>query len=191
MTTTRRLPRARRRLRSLAAMAAFLCAVATLAGCSKQESWFHPRTPTTFVQSSDGCPSSIGSARDVRNTEGSNQYLVPVGAHPIDGLICIYGGPLRPSARVRQVVLDQAAAVRLSAALSRVTLQAPPSGAVNCPNDTGGFAIISLSFTGSRDVNVWWTMTGCQSLDNGSIGATQIANKSFVQFSNAIVGLTN
>jgi hypothetical protein len=127
----------------------------------------------------------------VRNKGGSKQHLVPVGAHPISGLICVYGDPLQPSAPVRQVALNEAAASRLSAALSQVSLQAPPSSPVNCPNDTGGLAIISLAFAGSQDVDVWWTMTGCQSLDNGLIGATQIANKSFVRFSNAISGLVS
>jgi hypothetical protein len=54
----------------------------------------------------------------------------------------------------------------------------------------GNSAIISLASTGSQDVNIWWTMTGCQSLDNGIVGATQIANKSFDGFSNTIEGLT-
>ena len=189
MTTTRLWTGARPLLRSLAAAAVCLCAVATLAGCSDQGSWFHPRTPTTFVRTSVGCPSSVGKARDVRNTGGSSQRLVALGAHPSIGLICVYGGPLQPSGPVRQVALNQAAASRLSAALSQVSLQAPPSSPVNCPNDTGGFAIISLAFAGSQDVNVWWTMTGCQSLDNGLVGATQIANKSFVRFSNTVGGL--
>jgi hypothetical protein len=160
-----------------------------LVACSAQGSWFHSRTPTTSVHASKGCPSSMGKARDVRNTEASNQHLVPIGAHPIKGLICIYGGPLQRSAPVRQIVLSQAAAVRLSAALSKVSFQAPPPGPVNCPAATGGFAIISLAFTGSPDVNIWWTMTGCQTLDNGTVGATQIANKSFDKFSNTIAGL--
>lgn len=131
----------------------------------------------------------MGKARDVPNTEGTNQHLVPIGAHPTMGLICIYGGPLKRSAPARQIVLNQAAALRLSAALSKVSLQAPPPGPVNCPEATGGFAIISLASTGSQDINIWWTMTGCQTLDNGTVGATQIANKSFDRFSNTIAGL--
>jgi hypothetical protein len=157
-----------------------------LVACSAQGSWFHPRTPTVSVQASKGCPSSMGKVRDVRNAKGSDQHLVPIDAHPINGLICIYGGPLQRSAPARQIVLSRAAAVRLSAVLSKVSLQAPPSGPVNCPAATGGFAIISLASTGSQDVNIWWTMTGCQTLDNGTVGATQIANKSFDRFSNTI-----
>jgi hypothetical protein len=131
----------------------------------------------------------MGKARDVGNTEGSNQHLVPIGADPIKGLICLYAGPLQPSAPARQIVLNQAEAARLSAALSQVSLQAPPSGPVHCPAATGSYAIISLASTRSQDVNIWWTMTGCQTLDNGTVGATQIANKSFDGFSNTIGGL--
>lgn len=167
-------------------MAVWVCVVVMLVSCSDQGSWFHPRTPTAFLHSSERCPSSVGKARDVRNPGGSNQRLVPIGGRPVKGWICIYGGPLQPSAGARQIVLNEAAAVRLSAALSKISLQAPPSGPVNCPADTGGFAIISLDSTGSPDVNIWWAMTGCQTLDNGIVGATQIANKSFVRFSDTI-----
>jgi hypothetical protein len=189
MTKTRTGFRTRRGLRLLATMGVWMSVVVTLVACSSQGVWFHPRTPTVYLDASTHCPSSVGKARDVRNPGASTQHLVPTGIRPTKGLICIYGGQLQPSTRVRQIVLNRAAAARLSAALSNVSLQAPPAGPVNCPNDTGGFAIISLASTASRDSNVWWVMTGCQTLDNGSVGATQVANNSFASFGSTITSL--
>ena len=186
MTTTRSNRRTKRSLRVFATASLWMCIVGILVACSAQGVWFHARTPTIFLHASARCPSSVGNARDVRNPGGSNQQLVPVGINPIRGLICIYSGALQSSARVRQIVLNRSAATRLSTAMSKVSLQAPPSGAVHCPDDTGGFAIIALASRGSPDINIWWAMTGCQALDNGIVGATQIANNSFAGFSNTV-----
>jgi hypothetical protein len=64
----------------------------------------------------------------------------------------------------------------------KVSLRSPPLGAVNCPNDTASFAIIALAFNGSRDEDLWWKTSGCQTLDNGTVGATETANDSFSYF---------
>ena len=92
---------------------------------------------------------------------------------------------------MRAIVLDSAAAQRLASAVSEVSLQAPPPGGVNCPMDNGKFALIALHFAGDKSSNLWWYMTGCQTLDNGAVGATQIANPSFDKFLDAIAPLTH
>jgi hypothetical protein len=52
----------------------------------------------------------------------------------------------------------------------------------NCPAATGAFAILAFSYPHHRDVDLWWNTTGCQSIDNGRIGASQIGSTSFGAF---------
>ncbi len=176
--------------RRLGGVAVLVCIALALTACSAQSSWFEPRTPTESIQASTPCPASVGKARDVRNPDAVSGRLLPDGEKASAGLICIYQGPLQPTQGVRQIVLDGDAAQRLASAVSQVSLQAPPAGGVNCPMDDGKFAIIALRFAGSTRSNLWWDMTGCQTLDNGTVGATQIANPSFEKFSDAIAALT-
>lgn len=150
------------------------------AGCSNQ-SWFHAGTPTLTVNAAQPCPVSAGKARDVSNTAASSSRLLSASAAATRGLICVYSGSLNP-APVHQIILNSTNASRLAAALRGVALKAPPNGLVNCPADTGGFTVIAFTFRGASDEDVWWDDSGCQTLDNGRVGTTQIANDSFGRF---------
>lgn len=161
------------------AIVAFL--VVGLGGCSTAGEWYQPRTPAVLVQASQPCPPTIGKARDVENVDPSDPKLVPSGENPDGGEVCIYGGPLRPSVAVRQIEFTAAQATRVAAALAKVDLSAP-YGTVNCPNDTGSFAIIALSYPGARTVDEFWSTTGCPTLDNGRLGAWQLGSDSFNTF---------
>ncbi|MCU1530428.1 MAG: hypothetical protein JWP75_4191 [Frondihabitans sp.] len=72
----------------------------------------------------------------------------------------------------------------MATALVKVDLTAP-SGTVNCPSDSGSFAIIALSYPGARSVDVFWATTGCQVLDNGRLGSWYVTNPSFWAFRTA------
>jgi hypothetical protein len=133
------------------------------------------------VNAARNCPVSAGKARDVKNTAASSSRLLSSSVPATKGLVCVYGGSLNP-AQVRQIILNSAKASRLAAVLRQVSMQGPPNGPVNCPADTGGFTVIAFTFTEAPDEDVRWDDSGCQTLDNGRVGTTQIANDSFGRF---------
>jgi len=105
--------------------------------------------------------------------------LVP--AHPKSGLICRYGPSTanpRPAQLERQSRLDQAQASVLVTAVRQLDL-APPAGITHCPADFGLVAVIGFVFPGRPDVGLWYDASGCQTLDNGRIGAFEAGNPSF------------
>jgi len=159
-----------------------ITAVVVLSGCSNPTFWFRPPTPAISVKAAPPCPSSVGKARDVSNPIASKSDLLALRTKPTKGLICVYGGALNPGGPVKQIVLNASQASRLAMAVRKVSLQSPPSGAVNCPDDTASFAIIALAFNGSPDEDLWWNTSGCQTLDNGTVGATETSNNSFFTF---------
>ena len=74
--------------------------------------------------------------------------------------------------------LDKAEAGELAEAIRMLDLTAP-SGAVACGMDLGMVAIIVLEYPNVGDVGLWYHADGCQSLDNGRIGAWEVGNPSF------------
>jgi hypothetical protein len=182
MSARREAVRARGWLRPMVSLAVVIVVAVTLSGCTSPSGWFPARTPATSMKASPPCPMSVGKARDVSNRITSRTGLLAVRAEPTRGMICVYGGALNPATPVRQIVLNAAQASRLAMIVRKVSLQPPPIGAVNCPADTGSFAIIALAFNGSPDEDLWWTTSGCQTLDNGIVGAAETANNSFSDF---------
>jgi hypothetical protein len=109
--------------------------------------------------------------------------LVPAG--PSAGLICQYGrgfGSLSNSADlVLSTSLDRAQAQQLAAVIRQIAL-APPSGTFSCPASSVGYVtVIGFSYPGRADVGLWYTTSGCETLDNGRIGAFEDGNPSFYQ----------
>ena len=114
--------------------------------------------------------------------------LVPL--HPIAGLICRYGplpespagqptGPAAvPGALYRQTRLGQSDSDPLASTIDRVSLS-PPAGPSGCPADFGSASIIAFSYSNQADADLWWFTSGCQSLDNGQIGAFEVGNPAF------------
>jgi hypothetical protein len=140
--------------------------------------WHVSRAPKLRVDVVTGCPGSVTAFQDVVNTF-PGPPLVP--AHPKAGLICRYGpstakpGPVKLE---RQTRLDQAQADLLATVVRRLSL-APPTGVSHCPADFGLVAVVGLSFAGRPDVGLWYDASGCQTLDNGRIGAFEGGNPSF------------
>lgn len=154
-----------------------------LTGCGDDGSWYTPRTPTISLTVAAGCPTTVMHARDVANVDPGDSALLPAGAMPDAALICAYSGPLNPSNQHLAKTLSADATRRIADALPHVSL-ARPRGPVSCPADSGAFAILALSYPHHPDVSLWWNTTGCQSIDNGRIGASQIASPSFSDFQN-------
>ncbi|HYA01341.1 MAG TPA: hypothetical protein VEK76_13485 [Candidatus Binatia bacterium] len=129
-----------------------------------------------------GCPASVVGYRDVVNTF-PGPPLVP--ADPSAGLICTYGpGPgLGPNGNGRGLLisssrLDQATAQQIANTIRLINLAAP-TGVFHCPADDGSVAVIEFAYPGRADVGLWWKTSGCETLDNGRIGAFQGGNPSF------------
>jgi hypothetical protein len=78
----------------------------------------------------------------------------------------------------RQVRLNAAQASRLGAVVDKVST-APPKGAYSCPAGWNTATVIAFSYRGRSDADLWYYDSGCQTLDNGKIGAFQGGNPSF------------
>ncbi len=48
-----------------------------------------------------------------------------------------------------------------------------------CPEDSGSKTIIAFTYVSGPDADLWYADAGCQSLDNGTIGAWEEGNPSF------------
>ncbi len=165
----------------VAGVGAFVAVMASRG--STAGTWFKTSSPKLSVSVAAGCPASIGGYGDVVNTF-AGPPLVPAG--PNAGLICQYGEDLGsglPSSAdlVLSTSLDRAQAQQLAAVIRQIDL-APPSGASSCPAGFfGAVTVIGLSYPGRADVGLWYSTSGCQTLDNGRIGAFEGGNPSFYQ----------
>jgi hypothetical protein len=145
--------------------------------------WFTPGHPQLQVSVAPGCRASVAGYADVVNTF-AGPPLVP--ARPSAGLICQYGQELGsglPSSAdlVLSTSLDRSQAQQLAAVIRRIDLAAS-SGTVSCPAEfVGAVTLIGVSYPGRADVGLWFATSGCQTLDNGRIGAWEEGNPSFYQ----------
>jgi hypothetical protein len=152
--------------------------------------WFQPGSPKLQVNVAGGCPRSLGNFQDVVNTF-PGPPLVPT--RPGDALICRYGpiygvGPTPATQRllVTSTRLHEAQAQQLATAIRSISLTATVGG-FSCPADLGEIAVIELAYSGRPGVGLWYRTTGCQTLDNGRIGAYEGGNPSFYnRFENLI-----
>jgi hypothetical protein len=146
--------------------------VARVAGSSI---WHVSRSPKLRVDVATGCPRSLRTDQDVVNTFPGPPLVPP---NPTGGLICRYHGLPSAGALGRQTRLNAAEAKPLAQVVRKLDLKPPPE-LVSCPMDSRSFAVVGFSYHGRPDVGLWYWTSGCQSLDNGRIGAAEIANPSF------------
>ncbi len=183
------MPHLRRRtLWAVAFVAVVLAGGATTAGlviaggANGAGTWFQPSSPKLEVNVARGCPSALAGLQDVVNTF-PGPPLVQGG--PRAGLICWYGaiyrlGPTPASQRLLATSkrLDEGQAQELATVIRSLTLTVSV-GAFHCPADFGEVAVIGFEYQGKADVGLWYRTTGCQTLDNGRIGAFEGGNPSF------------
>jgi hypothetical protein len=164
-------------------------------GCTSG-TWFHPGKPTMILRSSGHCPTSRTPAVDVKAQADATKTLLPITSAPRSALICVYGS--RPGAAAAatsnklagEIQLNQHDASSLAISANKLSLAAPPAGVVNCPMDTGAVTIIAFAYPHSPDVDLWWKADGCQHIDNGRIGASQLGSPSFGAFQQMFATLT-
>ncbi len=149
---------------------------------SSAGTWFTPGRPPLAVSVPAGCPTSVAGQADVVTTY-PGPLLVP--ASPTGGLICRYGPGvgLGPNGGGRALLvsstrLDAGRAQQLAGAIRRIRLT-PSVGTFACPSGDGSVAVIGLAYGGRADVGLWYRTSGCQTLDNGRIGAFEGGNPSF------------
>jgi hypothetical protein len=128
------------------------------------------------------CPKQIGVAKGVSNPHVGDELVPP---NPIAGLICRYSppSPFDQSGEVSgslyaQVKLTGVQAVHLTGVIDSISTAVPPDGA-HCPAESLSASIIAFAYANAPDVDLWFKDSGCQTLDNGTLEASQIANPIF------------
>lgn len=109
--------------------------------------------------------------------------LVPPG--PTSGMICRYrpglpepGETGAPSSLYSSLMLPTDAAVHLATVIDAISTAAP-QGVASCPAAYGSASIIAFAYPSRADVDLWFNDSGCETLDNGRIGANEVGNPSF------------
>jgi hypothetical protein len=160
------------------------------------------------VTVAQGCPKTMPWAvTDVENPADPalTKALAPVGA--TSGLICRYASDntmyFSPGANTdvdtpapmpvpnlrASTVLTESQAASLSM-LANVTNIAPVTGTYSCPEDLAGHhALIVLGYPTRSDVDLWYSDSACQGIDNGDVLGFQGGNESFWNLQDAIDGL--
>lgn len=160
--------------------------VLTLSACAPStDPWTISRSgPKLRLLSTDSCPRSLGPARDARN-HGAWRLAKLVPASPAHSLICRYAAPLTPAATVqpqpslyRQVRLGRDRASTLAKLIDLVSTK-PPSGISSCPAAFNTATVIAFWYAHGMQADIWYSDTGCQTLDNGAIAASETSNPNF------------
>jgi hypothetical protein len=142
--------------------------------------WFNPtpvRDPNAGghlirVGLAAGCPKSIGSATDVKNTGADlGSRLLPPGT-PTAALLCSYGGFNNGyNALNSQHRLSAAAAAKLASEIRAIIPGSYGDGVHSCPMDANEKTIMVFGYPGRADVDLWLHPMGCAYTDNGVIVA--------------------
>jgi len=134
------------------------------------------------VAVANGCPAELGGAQDVASSYTGDE-LVPPG--PVSALICRYWSryPETPATKVpgslyAKVALATSDAVHLATVIDAISTAAP-RGTFHCPADIRSASIIAFAYVSRADVDLWFSDSGCATLDNGRIAASENGNPSF------------
>jgi hypothetical protein len=104
---------------------------------------------------------------------------------PTQSAVCRYrarlsqpGASGAPGSLYSSVVLGKNGAVHLATVIDSISTLAPQDS-YSCPSDDESASIITFAYSGSSDVALWFSAGGCQTLDNGRIGAFEGGNPRF------------
>lgn len=162
-------------------MAGLLILLPLLTSACAARPWRLSASPKIQVDVAAGCPSSVIGYMDVVNTYSGPRLVPP---DPKSGIICRYhpegGAPSSDHGQLaRQTRLDSTKAGELAKAIRGLSLRPPSPRPVDCPVDIGAFVLIGLSYPSRPDVGLWNKTSGCQTLDNGRLGAWELGHPSF------------
>lgn len=162
----------RRHARAALGVGAILLA-SVLSGCAAPGTWFQPSKPTISISSSKTCPRALGPARDVPDHSGGSKGLLPTSGEPSTVLVCTYEN--RTLTGQSKLGPDEARA--LASAINNVDLAAPQNGRHNCPAASDSVTLFAFRFGRRDDIDMWWNDSGCQTIDNGRLGASGVTNE--------------
>ncbi|HAM01973.1 MAG TPA: hypothetical protein DCQ30_07055 [Acidimicrobiaceae bacterium] len=141
--------------------------------------------PRVRVTLAGGCPTQLGGVVDVSNVSNSIMSQMLPAADPVAGLVCLYGSrsgltssPQRADL-ADSVDLSATNAGRLAQAVNAIRLGSTGTGATSCPVDFDLVDVVVLAYTAHSDVDLWYHASGCETLDNGFVVASEGANPSF------------
>jgi len=168
-------------------------AVVAISACAGSPAT-HPANTTgqlIRVLAASGCPTSLGSAHDVRNV-GSwpTRELAPPA--PTGGLICRYAASssqptVAAPSLYRQVRLAATEAAALGRAIDDLSTK-PRTGVTACPAGFDTASVIVLSYRSGQVADLWFSDTGCQTLDNGSLSAFEPGDPAFYLRFDSLIG---
>jgi hypothetical protein len=124
---------------------------------------------TVPVNATGPCP-ALGKARDVSNERDLlSAHLLP--PRPQFGTICWYRSmPGHPYAWIHRSLVNYRTATALAGAIA-VLDTARPSGVFNCPAEFADAAVLAFGYLNGESVDLWFSDSGCQTLDNGVLTA--------------------
>lgn len=171
---------------------------AAVAGCQEQNPTAQTETVSTAgaaaviaAAQASNCPSTAPKTL-TSNAAGLGTRLQPIDATRL--LLCVYAAsdsvqpvqssgsedsaaPASSGASHSDTITEETTIGTLSDALNALT--APPTRAVNCPNDIGS-AVLGIFTNGQQEVEVLMTTSGCPEASNGQktgwVGASDFGN---------------
>jgi hypothetical protein len=146
-----------------------------MTSCASQPLGITPGQKPVRLLVSSGCRPVLSGSQDVVNSYTGDE-LVP--ANPVGGLICRYSPDRSLYAGVDLATSD---AVRLAVVIDAISTAAP-QGTFHCPASDDSASIIAFSYAGRADVDLWFSDSGCETLDNGRIRVYESGNPSFQAF---------
>lgn len=171
-----------KRRRTIALIPLLGVVIAGTASCASAPWVITPGHPEVHVLVSSGCAATLEGVKDVVNAYAGDELVPP---DPVSGMICRYRASFpepdatgAPRSLYSGVALDTAVAAHLATVIDAISTLAP-QGPTACPSDFGSASIIAFAYTGRADVDLWFSDSGCQTLDNGRIGAFEEGNPSF------------
>lgn len=174
-------------------MAALACAATIgLAGCSQDVPFVAGSPAASFGAA--GCTASFGEIQDVTASPPHGDRLLEAHPLPQHALVCEYtsrfGRGVGPNHTLaKQLDVSERGAARLATAVARIDVGIP-AGTTSCSDDTGSVTVIVFSYPKRPATDLWWHSSGCQSIDDGTVGAAEVANESFFRFQAVFAAVT-
>jgi hypothetical protein len=170
------------RRRAVALLPILGLVIAATSSCATAPWVITPGHPTVHVLVSSGCSATLEGVKDVVNSYAGDDLVPP---DPVSGMICRYRAGLpepdvtgAPRSLYVSVALDADVATHLATVIDAISTLAP-QGTTSCPADFESASIIAFAYASRADVDLWFSDSGCDTLDNGRIGAFEEGNPSF------------
>lgn len=134
---------------------------------------------TVRVPARGPCPPSVQGYSDVANNgQDLRSRLLPAGA--LFGLICRYGqGPGATAfTLIRSALVNGRTALIFEQVISKISTK-KSAGVAACPAQFATVTVLAFGFSRRADIDLWYNDSGCQTLDNGFLEASEISNPAF------------